>query len=336
MTDESASRRPDDPRLLSIVVPVYNEAVVIETFYRLLRSTIDGLSLATEVWFVNDGSTDRTAEIVKDIAAEDPRVGLIDLSRNFGHQMALTAGMDHARGDLVVCMDGDGQHPPELIPEMLAAHDRGFDVVLTRRKSHGAQLFKRLTSVTFYRVINYLSGTAVVPGAADFRLMSRAAIDALGDTRERHRFLRGLVQWIGYRSTILDFDPPPRVAGESKYTRGKMVGLGVDAILSFSIVPLRISIWLGFILVVLAVAELSYTAILLLSGRGAEMVPGWTSLIFSILGIGGVQLIILGVMGQYIGMIFEQVKDRPLYLLRSEVRFPRPDAALERDREHNE
>lgn len=336
MTDDPESRRPDPPRLLSIVVPVYNEAAAVETFYRLLGSTIDRLPTATEVWFVNDGSTDRTAEIVKEIAAEDPRVGLIDLSRNFGHQMALTAGMDHARGDAVLCMDGDGQHPPALIPEMLAAYDRGFDIVITRRKSHGELFFKRLTSVAFYRLINYLSGTSVIPGAADFRLMSRAAIDALGGVRERHRFLRGLVQWIGYRSTIIDFDPPPRVAGETKYTRGKMVRLAVDAILSFSTVPLRISILLGFILVALAAAELSYTAILLLAGRGSEMVPGWTSLIFSILGIGGVQLIILGVMGQYIGMIFEQVKNRPLYLLRSEVQYPRPDAAVEADRQGNE
>ncbi len=205
---------------------------------------------------------------------------------------------------------------------MLARHAKGFDIVFTQRRSHGENAFKRLTSVAFYRVLNALSGKSFVPGAADFSLLSRQAVDALGRSRETHRFVRGLVHWIGFRSTVLAYDPAPRIAGETKYTVRKMVRFSADAILSFSTAPLRISILLGFVLVLLAAAELSHALYMIVSGRQSELVPGWTSLIFSVLGIGGVQLIILGVIGQYIGMIFEQVKNRPLYVLRRDVIEP--------------
>jgi dolichol-phosphate mannosyltransferase len=250
---------------------------------------------------------------------------VVELSRNFGHQMALTAALDHARGDVIVCMDGDGQHPPALIADMLAQLATGYDLVLSRRRGQQGWL-KRTTSDAFYRVMNTLSRTKIVPGAADFRLMTRPVVDALGQTREYHRFLRGLVQWVGFRWTIVEFDPPPRLAGESKFTLAKMLRFAGDAVFSFSLVPLRLSVFLGLFLVLLAAAELSWTFYMIFSGRAGELVPGWTTLIFSVLGIGGVQLITMGIIGQYVGMIFEQVKNRPLYVLRGKPIVPRVNA----------
>ena len=302
--------------LLSIVVPLFNEAPVLGRFYDRLREVLDRLAVPAEIWLVDDGSRDDTAAIAGALADQDPRVGVISFSRNFGHQMALTAGLDHAQGDVVVCLDGDGQHPPALIPEMLALYQQGYDIVLTRRRSHGETWLKRLTSVGFYKLINALSGTAIEPGAADFRLMSGRAARALSSAREFHRFLRGMVQWIGFRSTMIDFDPAPRLAGETKYTFRKMLRLALHATVSFSTVPLRLSILLGLILVALAAVEAGHAVYLVLSGQHDRLVPGWTSLMLAVLGIGGVQLIMLGVIGQYIGMIFEQVKGRPLYIVR--------------------
>jgi polyisoprenyl-phosphate glycosyltransferase len=313
------------PRLISVVVPVYNEAEGLRAFHKELAAVLDRIAIPAEIWFANDGSTDATARQIREIASRDPRVGAIELSRNFGHQMALTAALDQARGDVIICMDGDGQHPPALIPALLQRHADGYDLVLTRRRGQQGW-FKRKTSEAFYRVMNTLSRTKIVPGAADFRLMTRQVVDALRQTREYHRFLRGLVQWVGFYWTIVEFDPPPRLAGTSKFTLAKMLRFAGDAVFSFSLVPLRLSIFLGAFLVLLAAAELSWTFYLIFSGRVHELVPGWTSLIFSVLGIGGVQLITMGIIGQYVGMIFEQVKNRPLYVLRGKPIVPRVDA----------
>jgi dolichol-phosphate mannosyltransferase len=313
------------PRLISVVVPVYNEAEGLKAFYKDLAAVLDTVAIPAEIWFANDGSTDATARQIREIAALDPRVGTVELSRNFGHQMALTAALDHARGDVIICMDGDGQHPPGLIPALLAQNAAGYDLVLTRRRGQQGW-FKRRTSDAFYRVMNALSRTKIVPGAADFRLMTRPVVQALRQTREFHRFLRGLVQWVGFHWTIVEFDPPPRLAGESKFTLAKMLRFAGDAVFSFSLVPLRLSIFLGAFLVLIAGAELSWTLYLIFSGRAHDLVPGWTSLIFSVLGIGGVQLITMGIIGQYVGMIFEQVKNRPLYILRGKPIVPRVDA----------
>lgn len=312
------------PRLISVVVPVYNEAAGLKAFHADLAKALNGIGIPAEIWFANDGSLDDTARQIREIAAGDPRVGAVELSRNFGHQMALTAALDHARGDVVICMDGDGQHPPALIADMLARHAAGFDLVLTRRRGQPGWL-KQKMSAAFYQVMNTLSRTKIVPGAADFRLMTRPVVDALRQTREYHRFLRGLVQWVGFRWTVIEFDPPARLAGESKFTFAKMLRFAGDAVFSFSLVPLRLSVFLGLFLVLLAAAELSWTFYMIFSGRAGELVPGWTTLIFSILGIGGVQLITMGIIGQYVGMIFEQVKNRPLYVLRGKPIVPRVD-----------
>lgn len=319
---------------LSVIVPVFNEANAILKFYDQLQATLDMLSCKSEVWFVNDGSHDETANIIRQIADRDKRVGLIDLSRNFGHQIALTAAFDFVKGDVVICMDGDGQHPPALIPKMLELYERGNDIVLTQRLSHGKNPLKAWSSRAFYRLINLLSHTQILPGSADFRLMSRQVIESLRQFRECHRFLRGIINWMGYHSSILTFEPPPRIAGSSKFTFRKMTRFASDAIFSFSTRPLRISILFGFLLIVISLIQASYALYLVFQGRKSELLPGWASLFFTILGIGGVQLVILGVIGQYIGMIFEQVKNRPLYLLRGKPLYPAVDCE-ERDCRRN-
>jgi len=301
---------------VSIVVPVYNEAQVIAEFHQRLRSAIDALPYSFEIWYVNDGSCDQTEAVVIEIIRQDNRVRLLNLSRNFGHQAALTAGLDFAEGQAVITMDGDGQHPPEYIEDLLDLYERGFDVVLTQRTDNQEGTFlKRSTSWLFYRLINLMSATTVVPGAADFRLMSRMVVLSLRQMRETHRFLRGLVTWTGFRWTTIQIRPSSRIAGESKYSLRKMMRLAYEAIFSFSTVPIRLSILLGICVLGLACLEFLDPLILILSGRAHELVPGWTTLIISALVLGATQLITLAIIGQYVGLIYEEVKRRPLYLL---------------------
>ena len=310
------------PQLLhvGIIVPLYNEAVGVQEFHKRLCAVLDRLPYQFNIWYVDDGSEDQTGAIVTNISAHDSRVTLLQLSRNFGHQIALTAGLDHADGDVVITMDGDGQHPPELIPQLLELYEQGYEIVFTQRiEAAGASLFKRLTSKGFYWLINRLSETEVLFDSADFRLMSRDVVLGLRQIREYHRFIRGLVIWMGYRRAVVRFEPDQRIAGTTKYSVRKMLNLASNAVFSFSTLPLKLAILLGFVLVLLAVAEGVYTLYFFISGQRSLLVPGWASLMFALLGIGGVQLIMLGVIGQYIGLIFQEVKHRPLYLLRGQA-----------------
>ena len=302
---------------VSIVVPVCNEEQVLTEFHRRLRAAIDALPHSFEIWYVNDGSTDRTEALVAEIIRQDDRVHLLNLSRNFGHQAALTAGLDFADGEVVITMDGDGQHSPDYIDDMLDLYECGFDVVLTQRTDdQRVGPLKRSTSWLFYRLINLLSATTAISGAADFRLMSREVVLSFRSMRETHRFLRGLVRWAGFRWTVIQIEQPPRIAGKSKYSLQKMMRLAYEAIFSFSIVPIRLSILLGVFVLVLALLQFLDPLILILSGKTHELVPGWTTLIISVLVLGAVQLITLSIVGQYVGLIYEEVKRRPLYLLR--------------------
>jgi dolichol-phosphate mannosyltransferase len=253
----------------------------------------------------------------------DDRLRLLNLSRNFGHQAAITAGLDFADGQAVITMDGDGQHLPSYIADMLDLYERGFDVVLTQRRDEAdLGLFKRLTSQAFYRLINLLSVTPVIPDAADFRLMNREAVLSFRQIRETHRFLRGLMMWMGFQWTIIQIDPGPRIAGRSKYSLRKMLRLAYEAVFSFSTIPIRLSIFLGVFVLALAFLQFLDPLALILSGRAKELVPGWTTLIISVLVLGATQLITLAIVGQYIGLIYEEVKRRPIYLLRNKPQTP--------------
>ncbi|HCE17850.1 MAG TPA: glycosyltransferase [Anaerolinea thermolimosa] len=306
--------------LVGIVVPVYNEEEALPAFHRLLCEQIDGLPYRFRIYYVNDGSTDGTAERLKEIQQADRRVCTLELSRNFGHQAALSAGLDAAEGDYVISLDGDGQHPPALIPEMLRLAEAGYEVVLTQRAdTEDESGFKRWTSAQFYRLINRIGETRVLPGGADFRLLARPALDALRGMREYHRFLRGMVSWIGFRTVILPYQPPQRIAGKSKYTLKKMLRLARDAIFSFSLVPLYIGLSMGGLMLFLALVEMVYVLSLWFSGQRAQLEPGWSSLMFVILVVSGILMILLGFIGIYIGYIFQEVKRRPVYIIRKAV-----------------
>ena len=303
--------------LVSIVVPVFNETGVIEQIHARIAAVADTLSYDVEIFYVDDGSSDGTDAALEALAVQDGRVRPLILSRNFGHQAALTAGLDHAAGDVIISMDGDGQHPPEMIPQMIALVKQGYDVVQAQRIEEGQALsFKKITSEAFYRLINRISGTPVHPGAADFRALSRQALDALKEMPEYHRFLRGMIAWIGYSSIILPFHEPKRVAGKSKYSLGKMLRLASDAIFSFSLMPLYIGLSAGGIFIILAIAQMIYVLILWLTGQYDKIVPGWSSLMAVLLIASGLIMILLGFIGVYVGYIFQQVKGRPVYLLK--------------------
>lgn len=302
---------------IAIVVPVYNEAGVVEQFHTRLRAVIDGVSARFTVYYVNDGSTDGTSDSLKKIADEDSRVVVLELSRNFGHQAALTAGLDHAEGNAVISMDGDGQHPPELIPEMLRLLEQGYEIIQTQRldtDQHGS--FKTWTSGVFYSLLNSLSRTQVRPGAADFRAMSRQAVDALKAMPEYHRFLRGMVAWIGFPTVIVPYHPPERLGGNSKYSLRKMARLAMDAVFSFSLVPLFIGLSMGMTMLCLAGLEMVYVLSFWVRGSQSSLEPGWSSLMFVLLIVSGFIMILLGFVGIYIGYIFQEVKRRPVYLMR--------------------
>ncbi|GAB4449806.1 MAG: glycosyltransferase family 2 protein [Anaerolineales bacterium] len=301
---------------VDLVIPVYNEEGVVEQTYDEICKVIDALPYQFTIYYVDDGSEDGTVKSLDALARRDKRVVVLELSRNFGHQAALTAGLDAAQGDFVISMDAHGQHPPSLIPQMIELFQQGYDVVQAQRVDAGGASFKRLTSAAFYRIINAISGTQMVPGAADFRGLSRQAVDALKSMPEYHRFLRGMVSAMGYRSVILPYHETRRVAGRSKYSLGKMVRLAMDAIFSFSLVPLYIGMSAGVIFLCLAALEMLYVYSFWLKGDTSSLAPGWSSLMFVVLIASGVILIVLGFIGVYIGYIFQQVKQRPVYHLK--------------------
>jgi len=302
---------------VDLVIPVYNEAGVVEQTHAQIYAVIESLPYDFRFYYVDDGSTDDTPAILK--ALDDARVQVLELSRNFGHQAALTAGMDATRGDIVITMDGDGQHPPEMIPEMIALVMQGYDVVQTQRADEAQPAsFKKWTSGLFYRLINSISGTRVLPGAADFRALSRQAVDALKAMPEYHRFLRGMVSWIGFSVVILPYQPAERISGVSKYSLGKMFRLAMDAIFSFSLMPLYIGLSMGGLLLCLALAEMVYVLSFWVTGRTSNLAPGWSSLMFVILIVGGILMVLLGFIGVYVGYIFQEVKRRPVYLVKRE------------------
>lgn len=307
-----------DKTKVSIVIPVFNEAGVIEQTHLKVVSAIDALPYTFSVYYVDDGSSDGTDAILEAIAAKDGRFQPLILSRNFGHQAALTAGLDHADGDVIISMDGDGQHPPELIGEMIGLVEQGYDIVQAQRIEDGGVLsFKKISSGVFYALLNRISGTRVQPGAADFRALSRQALDALKSMPEYHRFLRGMIAWMGYKSLILPYHEPRRTAGISKYSLAKMLRLASDAVFSFSLMPLYIGLSVGGLFLILAMVQIVYVLLLWLTGQYDRIVPGWSSLMAVTLIASGIIMILLGFIGVYVGYIFQQVKGRPVYLVKN-------------------
>jgi len=304
--------------LISIVVPCFNESKVINLFYAELKQVLQTLKdLEYEIIFVDDGSTDDTLAQLNETAEKDSCVRVCSLSRNFGHQIALTAGLDTAIGDAVIMMDADLQHPPALIPQMINKWREGYDIVsAVRNSTDGVSSFKKLTSRGFYFLLNLLSETPIPPGAADFNLLSCRVCRALRNMPERHRFLRGMTSWLGFKRAFLPYSAARRAAGESKYTVFKMLTLALDAIFSFSAAPLRIATKVG-----LTVTLLGFAYLMWILGRyffTGDTVAGWASLIGVTLILGGFNLIFIGLIGQYLSRVFEEVKGRPMYIFKQE------------------
>lgn len=300
----------------SIIIPAYNEEAVVHETYRRLTRVMESVGEPYELLFVNDGSRDRTAEIIEGLATTDRSVKQLDFSRNFGHQIAITAGMDYARGDAVVVIDADLQDPPELIPLMIGRWKEGYEVVYARRTGRkGETLFKKWTASLFYRVLRALTEVDVPLDTGDFRLMDRKVCDAMLGVREKNRFVRGLVSWVGFRQTAIEYVREERFAGETKYPLKKMLRFAMDGIASFSHKPLKLATYLGF---VISFASFVYLVISL--GQRlftASTVAGWTSLVACLMLLNGVILIILGILGEYVGRIYDETKNRPLYILRN-------------------
>lgn len=310
-------------RLVSIVSPCYNEAEVIGLFYEELRRVIDGLAEHDfELILIDDGSADRTLEALNRITDRDRRVRVASFSRNFGHQIALTAGLDFATGDAVIMMDSDLQHPPSLIPELIRRWREGHDIVsAVREDTESVSIFKKASSRAFYWLINALGAVHIPHGAADFCLVSRRVARAVQGMRERHRFLRGMIAWSGFSRALVPYRAAARAAGQSKYTLFKMVGMAVDAILSFSTVPIRLATRAGVLITGLGFAYLAWN--LIKAFATGRMTPGWASLIGITMILGGSQLMFIGLIGQYLARVFEELKGRPLYILKQEPTPPR-------------
>ncbi len=306
--------------VLSVVVPLYNEAGNVAPLLARLGEVLDGLRDRTdyEIVLVDDGSTDATAAAVRAEMQRRRNVVFVRLSRNFGHQLAATAGLEIAVGDAVVLMDGDLQDPPELIATFLEKWGQGFDVVYAvRRTRPGESRFKLLTARAFYRLINRLTKISIPMDTGDFRLMSRRVVDALRRSPERNRFLRGMVSWVGFNQTSVEYDRDPRYTGSTKYPLGKMLRFAMDGITSFSDIPLRFASYVGFIVSAVAfIYAITVVAFKLFSLRPPAYTPGWASTIVAVLFLGGVQLMSLGILGEYLGRVYDEVKGRPLYLIR--------------------
>ncbi|MGH9929687.1 MAG: glycosyltransferase family 2 protein [Pyrinomonadaceae bacterium] len=307
--------------LISVIVPCYNEEQVIVETNRQLVATLAALdSCDFEIVYVDDGSSDATVERLRAIQTADKRVRVVRLSRNFGHQFAVSAGLEHAAGDAVVIIDADLQDPPEVIPEMVARWRDGYHVVYGMRTERaGETAFKLWTAKLFYRLINRLSKVQLPLDVGDFRLLDRRVVDVLLSMPERDRFLRGMVSWIGFRQVAVMYARAERRAGKSKYPLLKMLQFAADGVISFSLTPLRLALWVGFLSIGLAFAGILYALIIRLYTN--DWVRGWTSIFTAVLFIGGAQLVTLGIIGEYIGRIYAEVKRRPLYVVEERLGF---------------
>jgi dolichol-phosphate mannosyltransferase len=298
----------------SIIIPIYNEQENIHKLYDRLKSVMNGMNVSHEFVFVNDGSRDRSMILIKELAAKDNSVRYINLSRNFGHQIAVTAGIDHVRGKAIVIIDADLQDPPELIAEMYAKMKEGFEVVYAKRKSRkGESTLKKLTAKWFYRILASITSIDIPVDTGDFRLMDRKIVDVLRTMPEQQKFLRGQISWIGFNQTYVEYNRDERQGGETGYTYKKMLRFALDGITSFSNLPLKFATAAGFV-----VSGITFIVILYaLYARfiSKDFVPGWTSLILAVLFIGGVQLITIGIIGEYISRLSANVRNRPLYIM---------------------
>jgi glycosyltransferase involved in cell wall biosynthesis len=310
--------------LVSIIIPVLNEAEGIATLLGRLKPTLEGLDCRWELLFVDDGSTDATLARIREQHKADPRITAVSLSRNFGKEIAIAAGLAHARGDAAIMMDADLQHPPEMLPQFLDKWREGYQIVYGQRVNReGDGPVRRLLTHSFYRLFNALARTDIPPGAGDFRLLDRRAIDAMNAIRESSRFNKGLFSWIGFRSTGIEYDVAERVHGQSKWSLRRLVHFALDGLTSFSTLPLRVWSLLGL---AISLTAFAYSLFVLVQTLivGAD-VPGFPSLIISVMFLAGVQLISLGVLGEYLGRVYEEVKGRPLYIVAEVVGPQRPE-----------
>lgn len=299
---------------ISIVIPLLNEEGNIKVLYESLLPVVEKISADYEIVFVDDGSKDSSFDIITKISQLNKRVLGISLSRNFGHQIALSAGLEHASGEAVVMLDADMQHPPEIIVDLYNKYKEGFDIVNTiRTETADVGIFKKITSYYFYKLINRLSDIHIEPAAADFRLMNRKTVNAFLQMKEKDRFTRGLVSWMGFKQAQIEYIAPQRFAGKSKYSLLKMFRFAADGITAFSAKPLRVSFFAG---IIVSFTGLLYAIYAVFQYFGGKNIPGWTSILVSILIIGGIQLISIGIIGEYLARVFNEAKNRPMYLVK--------------------
>lgn len=302
---------------VSIVAPVFNESATLPEFYRRVRAAMQPFGDAWELVLVDDGSRDDSAQIMRGLARQDPRVRPVIFARNFGHQLAVTAGLDYSRGEAVVIIDSDLQDPPEVIPEMIARWKEGYEVVFAiRTEREGETWFKLFTASVFYRIIYRITDVDIPLDTGDFRLLDRKVVDVLNRMRERHRFLRGMSVWVGFRQTGVSYKRQARFAGETKYPLKKMVKFASDAVTGFSYFPLQLATYVGFISAGISILAIPIVVILRLIGQQAFF--GQATTLIAVLFLGGVQLISLGILGEYIGRLYDEARGRPLYIVRDD------------------
>ena len=305
---------PDPRPFISVIVPIFNEEAVISEFHRRMTAVLESITEQWELVCVNDGSRDASLSILLALREQDARIKVIDFSRNFGQQLAITAGMDYAQGDAVAIIDVDLQDPPELIEEMIAKWREGYEVIYAvRADRRGESRFKLWTASAFYRLLHGITDVEIPVNAGEFRLMDRQVVLALRRLREKHRFMRGLSSWVGFRQIGIQYQRAERFAGDTKYPLSKMLRLTIDAITSFSYIPLRLSTYFGFFLALLSLLGIIVTIVLRLSGNNAFI--GQASTLVAVLFLGGIQLIFLGIIGEYLARIYDDVKARPLYIV---------------------
>lgn len=304
-------------QIISVVAPAYNEEDVVEKFYYKITSTLLQITnYDYEICIVNDGSTDKTVDICHELLVKDDHISFVSLSRNYGHEIAVAAGMDHAKGDVVILMDIDLQDTPDIIPQMIFKYEEGYDVVNAKRKSRdGETWLKKFTAEMFYKVFSASSGKVKMPrNVGNYRLISRRAVDVFKELRETHRFARGLFCWVGFPTTEIEFEREARIAGKTKYNYKTMINYAIEGLTSFTTAPLRWATYIGVITAILAVLYMIYVFYMAITGN-PSLQKGWSSMMIIILLFGSLQMIFLGIMGEYLGRIFDETKNRPLYFI---------------------